>query len=78
MKLLQFLYRYFFFLLKSRKKYSSKSTFILRFLNIIKDTKNDNNADSIKIENLRKQLSKSNKKINIIDFGAGSKIKANV
>lgn len=74
MKSLQFISRYIYFFLQSIKRNSSKSTFVLNLLSVIQQSKNIENIDSIKIESLRKKLSKSNKKINIVDFGAGSNI----
>lgn len=74
MKLLLFLIRYLSFLLKSRKHITPDSVFIAKFLDIIKESKFLENSDSIKIESLRDLLSKSKKKIEILDFGAGSNI----
>ena len=65
MKSLQFISRYIYFFLQSIKRNSSKSTFVLNLLSVIQQSKNIENIDSIKIESLRKKLSKSNKKIKL-------------
>jgi len=73
MKKTLFIIRYIKYLLKAKNKHSAHSPFLYDFItNVLNKESNDENCK--KIEKLRRNLCKLEKKIQITDFGAGSNI----
>ncbi|HOT88388.1 MAG TPA: class I SAM-dependent methyltransferase [Bacteroidales bacterium] len=67
--------RYYF---KSKTKHAIHSPFVFEFVTNVLNQKKTQNKQLAQIETLRKELSLSDKKIEISDFGAGSTTKRNI
>ena len=73
MKKILFIIRYIKYLFKAKNKHNAHSPFLYDFItNVLNKKSDDENCK--KIEKLRRHLCKSEKKIKITDFGAGSHV----
>jgi predicted O-methyltransferase YrrM len=68
------IYDYIKYLFKAKDEYSLHSPFLFEFYTKVVKTQKHNLRNGIAIENLRKQLLKDERTIQITDFGAGSKL----
>ena len=71
MSLIKIILEYLIFIIKAKNKHSVHSPFVFHFITEIIN-KNYSDENTKRIENLKKELCKSKKTINILDFGAGS------
>ena len=73
MKALQLILRYITYLFTAKGKHAAQAPFLYEFITqVVNEGTDDENCH--KIESLRKELSQSDKEIQITDFGAGSTI----
>ena len=73
MKALQLIFRYFKYFFTAKSKHAAQAPFLYELImQVIDKRTNDTTCQSI--ETLRKELCKSEKEIQITDFGAGSTI----
>jgi len=67
------IFKYIRYYFKAKTKYSVHSPFVFEFVTKVLEQTNTKNEQSVRIEKLRKNLLSSSEKINVVDFGAGTK-----
>ena len=76
MKALQLIFRYIKYFFTAKTKHSAQAPFLYEFITIVLNKKSDDKSCK-NIEQLRRDLCKSEDTIKITDFGAGSHVNDN-